>query len=42
MAEFEAIDLVDIEDFHEEGQSNLSKRMVLNPRLNWLLGESHD
>ena len=37
MVEFKAIGLIEIEDFHEPGQNNISKRMVLNPRLNWIL-----
>ena len=37
MVEFKAIGLIEIEDFHESGQNNISKRMVLNSRLNWLL-----
>lgn len=40
MAEFKAIGLVDIEDFHEPGQNNISKRMVLNPKLDWMLTDS--
>jgi hypothetical protein len=40
MAEFKAIGLVDTEDFHEPGQSNISKRMALNSRFNWLLEDS--
>jgi hypothetical protein len=37
MAEFKAIGLVVGEDYHEPGQNNLSKRIVLNPRFNWFL-----
>jgi hypothetical protein len=40
MAEFKAIDLVEMEDFREEGQNNYSKRIVLNPRFNWFLTDS--
>jgi hypothetical protein len=40
MAEFKAIGLVDVEDFHEPEQNNVSKRMVLNPSLSWLLTDS--
>ena len=40
MVEFKAIGLVDLEDFHEEGQNNLSKRIVINSRFNWLLEDS--
>jgi len=40
MVEFKAIGLVDIEDFHEPRQNNLSKRIVLNSRLNWLVENS--
>lgn len=39
MAEFNAIGLVDVEDFHEQGQNNLSKRIVLNPRFSWFLSD---
>jgi AAA lid domain len=37
MTEFHTIGLASIEDFHEEGYNNMSKRMVLNPRFDWLL-----
>lgn len=40
MIEFKAIGLIEIEDFHEPEQNNISKRMVLNPRLNWMLTDS--
>ena len=40
MLEFKAIGLIEIEDFHEPGQNNISKRMVLNPRLDWMLTDS--
>ena len=40
MTELKAIGLIDIEDFHEPGQNNISKRMVLNPRLEWMLTDS--
>jgi hypothetical protein len=40
MSEFKAIGLADIEEFHEPGQNNISKRMVLNPSLSWLLTDS--
>ena len=39
MTELKAISLVEIEDFHEPGQNNISKRMVLNPRLEWMLSD---
>ena len=39
MAELKAIGLVDMEDFHEPGQNNLSKRIILNPRFNWFLSD---
>ena len=39
MAELQAIDLVNIEDFQEEGQNNISKRIVLDPRFNWFLSD---
>jgi hypothetical protein len=37
MTEFHTIGLASIEDFHEEGYNNMSKRMILNPRFDWLL-----
>ena len=37
MAEFHTIDLASIEEYHEEGQNNISNRLVLNPRFNWIL-----
>ncbi len=37
MAEFKAIGLAYMEDYHEEGQNNLSKRITLNPRFDWFL-----
>jgi hypothetical protein len=40
MAELKAIGLVDMEDFHESGQNNLSKRIVLNTRFSWALSDS--
>jgi hypothetical protein len=40
MTELKAVGLVDIEDFHEPGQNNVSRRMVLNPSLSWLLTDS--
>ena len=40
MAEFKAIGLIETEDIHEPGQNNISKRMLLNPRLNWMLTDS--
>jgi hypothetical protein len=39
MAELKAIGLVDMEDFHEAGQNNLSTRIVLNPRFEWFLSD---
>jgi hypothetical protein len=39
MAELKAIGLVDMEDFHEPGQNNVSKRIVLNSRFNWFLSD---
>lgn len=39
MAELKAIGLVDMEDFHEPGQNNVSKRIILNPRFNWFLSD---
>ena len=40
MIELKAIGLIDLEDFHETGQNNISKRIVLNSRLNWMLTDS--
>lgn len=40
MAEFKAIGLAELEDFHEPGQNAISKRITLNSRLNWLLEDS--
>lgn len=40
MAELKAIGLVDMEDYHEPGQNNLSKMIMLNPRFNWFLSDS--
>jgi hypothetical protein len=39
MAELKVIGLVDMEEFHEPGQNNLSKRIVLNPKFNWFLSD---
>src|SRR5918994_3113635 len=39
MAEFKAIGLVEMEDFHEPERSNLTKRIILNPRFNWFLAD---
>ena len=40
MAELKAIDLVEMEDYHEPGQNNISKKIILNPRFNWFLSDS--
>jgi hypothetical protein len=40
MAELKAIDLVDIVDYKEAGQNNISKKIVLNPRFDWFLSDS--
>ena len=40
MAEFHVIGLVEMENFHEPGQNNVNKRMVLSPNLSWLLTDS--
>jgi hypothetical protein len=40
MAELDAIELVEMQDQHEDGQNNISKKIVLNPRFNWLLDNS--
>jgi DUF2075 family protein len=37
MAEFHAIGMVEMENFHEPGQNNVTKRIVLSPNLAWLL-----
>ena len=39
MAELKAIGLVDMEEFHEPGQNNVSKRIMLNPKFNWFLSD---
>jgi DNA-binding transcriptional ArsR family regulator len=40
MAELKAIGLVDVEDFKDEGQNNVSRRIVLKPRFSWFLSDS--
>jgi hypothetical protein len=37
MEEFKAIGLVDMQEFHEQGQNNISKKIVLKQHFNWLL-----
>ena len=40
VVELKAISMVDIEEFHEPGQNNISKKIVLNPNLAWLVTDS--